>query len=209
MLRLSSGDGLLPEGGLYWTLAGRIRAGRAREAMLTGRVFSAEDALESGLVNLVTDPGQALEKALEVAARYAAMPAEVVAWLKVAMATGSDTLEQAIETETNVQPLLRLTEDHLSAVQDFREKRRHRRHAPAGIVPDLAAPRPSLRVNSHGRVAILTIDNPGPTECAGTPFATRTQPCHQARDGGRDGGCSRTYGRGRTFQRRSGYLGDA
>ena len=71
----SSGDGLLPEGGLYWTLAGRIRAGRAREAMLTARVFSAEDALESGLANLVTDPGKALEEALEVAARYAAMPA--------------------------------------------------------------------------------------------------------------------------------------
>jgi enoyl-CoA hydratase/carnithine racemase len=154
----SFGDGLLPEGCFYWTLARRLRAGRARAAMLTARVFSAQDAFKCGLANLIVDPDEVLDEALKIAARYAAMPRAAIACLKVAMATGSDTLEQAIETETNVQPLLRFTEDYSGAVQAFRQKRGPQRQAADSIVT--ATPAPGVRVDRRGRVAILTIDNP-------------------------------------------------
>ncbi|MCD2172229.1 enoyl-CoA hydratase/isomerase family protein [Rhizobium sp. C4] len=115
--------GLLPEGGIYWSLARRIGAGRARQALLSGRLISGEHALQIGLANELAAPGEALEKAAGVAARYAVMPPVAMAALKAAMATGSDTLDQAIETETNVQPLLRFTRDHNEAVQAFLQKR--------------------------------------------------------------------------------------
>lgn len=115
--------GHLPQGALYWTLARRIGAGRARQALLRGQVFTGKEALANGLANELADPGAALETAVAVAGRYAEMPPMALAWLKAAMATGSDTLDQAIETETNVQPLLRFSEDHNEAVAAFLQKR--------------------------------------------------------------------------------------
>ncbi len=116
-------NGRLPEGGLFWSLARRIGAGRTRQALMSGRLIRGERALEIGLANELADPGKALETAARVAAKYAAMPPLAMAYLKAVMATGSDTLDQAIETETNVQPLLRKTEDHKEAVQAFLQKR--------------------------------------------------------------------------------------
>ena len=113
----------LPQGALYWTLARRIGAGRARQALLRRQIFTGEQALAIGLANELAAPGTALEKAVAAASRYAAMPPMALAWLKAAMATGSDTLDQAIETETNVQPLLRFSEDHNEAVAAFLQKR--------------------------------------------------------------------------------------
>ncbi|MBD0417331.1 enoyl-CoA hydratase/isomerase family protein [Oryzicola mucosus] len=115
--------GQLPQGAVYWTLGRRIGAGRARHALLTGRHFTGGEALAIGLANELADPSELLDKAVAAAMRYAQMPPLALAWLKAAMATGSDTLDQAIETETNVQPLLRFSEDHNEAVAAFLQKR--------------------------------------------------------------------------------------
>lgn len=116
--------GLLPDCGLYWSLAQRVGAGRARELMLSGREFNGEEAFETGFANHIVDPGAALEAALEVARQYAALPPLALAHLKAALAGGCDTLDQAIETEVNLQPLLRRSEDHVEATTAFMAKRK-------------------------------------------------------------------------------------
>src|SRR5512139_1220584 len=50
--------------------------GRAMELLLTGRRIEAAEALAIGLVNRLTEPGTALEAALELAGQLAALPQE-------------------------------------------------------------------------------------------------------------------------------------
>jgi enoyl-CoA hydratase/carnithine racemase len=116
--------GLMPDTGLYWSLAQRIGGGRARELMLSAREFNGTEALQIGFANHVVEPGQALASALDVARQYAALPAVATAHLKAALATGIRTLDEAIETEVNLQPILRRSREHREAVSAFMEKRK-------------------------------------------------------------------------------------
>lgn len=55
-----------------------VGMGRALDLILTGRPVEAEEALQIGLVNEVVEPGQHLERALELAERIAAFPQETM-----------------------------------------------------------------------------------------------------------------------------------
>ncbi|PRX96935.1 enoyl-CoA hydratase/carnithine racemase [Paraburkholderia sp. BL6669N2] len=116
--------GLMPDTGLYWSLAQRVGGGRARELMLSAREFNGVEALQIGFANQVVEPGRALAAALEIASQYAALPAVATAHLKAALATGIRTLDEAIETEVNLQPILRRSREHQEAVSAFMEKRK-------------------------------------------------------------------------------------
>jgi enoyl-CoA hydratase/carnithine racemase len=52
--------------------------GRALELILTGRPVSAEEAHRIGLVNELTDPGNHLDRALELAEKIASFPQETM-----------------------------------------------------------------------------------------------------------------------------------
>ena len=55
--------GLFPGMGAYSLVARRVGAAFAEEMMLTGRIYSAEEMQEVGLVHLVVDEGQGIEAA--------------------------------------------------------------------------------------------------------------------------------------------------
>ncbi len=55
--------GLFPGMGAYSLVARRVGAAFAEEMMLTGRIYSAEEMQEVGLVHLVVDQGQGIETA--------------------------------------------------------------------------------------------------------------------------------------------------
>jgi enoyl-CoA hydratase/carnithine racemase len=116
--------GLLPDTGLYWSLSQRVGGGLARELMLSAREFNGAEAGESGFANEVVEPGEALSAALKVAQRYAELPSVATAHLKAALASGIRTLDDAIETEVNLQPILRRSREHQEAVSAFMEKRK-------------------------------------------------------------------------------------
>jgi enoyl-CoA hydratase/carnithine racemase len=116
--------GLMPDTGLYWSLTQRIGGGLARELMLSAREFSGVEAGETGFANQVVEPGQALGEALKIAQQYAELPTVATAHLKAALATGIRTLDDAIETEVNLQPILRRSREHQEAVSAFMEKRK-------------------------------------------------------------------------------------
>jgi enoyl-CoA hydratase/carnithine racemase len=92
--------------------------------MLSAREFDGIEAGEIGFANQVVQPGEALNAAMNVAQQYAELPAVATAHLKAALATGIRTLDDAIETEVNLQPILRRSREHQEAVSAFVEKRK-------------------------------------------------------------------------------------
>ncbi len=116
--------GLLPDTGLFWSLSQRVGGGKARELMLSSREFDGQEALEMAFANEVVEPGQALPAALRVAERYVEMAPLALAHLKSALAAGIGSFDIAIETEINLQPLLRSSQDHREAAAAFLEKRK-------------------------------------------------------------------------------------
>jgi enoyl-CoA hydratase len=119
--------------GLSWLLARIVGAGRAHELMLTGRKFSAQEALTIGLVtDVVATPEELLERAYAKAdeimlnAPFSVELTKQGMWL--ALETPSFT--GAIELENRQQVLTALTKDRAEATMAFLEKRapRYERH---------------------------------------------------------------------------------
>lgn len=115
--------GLMPDMGALWSLQHRVGRAKAREILGLARVFDGVEAARIGLANEVTEPGEALARALAVARDYAQLPPVAVALLKSALSQGVDALDAAIRTEVEFQAVAMGTQDHVEAVRAFLEKR--------------------------------------------------------------------------------------
>jgi len=116
--------GLCPDGGLYYLLVARTSPGRARELLLSGRTFSAEDACNWGVGHELVDQGKALEASVKAAERLAAIPPLAYALTKSAMTHSYHTLEACFRAEQDYQPVVGLSKDHKESVAAFLEKRK-------------------------------------------------------------------------------------
>jgi len=116
--------GVMPDGGLLWTLPRRVGSAKAEELILLPDEFDAVEAARLGLVNRVSAPGEALNTAMDTARRLAAQPPIAVALVKAALGSGSATLEQTFQTETSGQPVLTQTDDHLEGVAAVKARRK-------------------------------------------------------------------------------------
>ncbi|WP_066477599.1 enoyl-CoA hydratase-related protein [Bosea sp. WAO] len=81
--------GLCPEGGSSYLLPLIAGSKRAAELLMLGEVFSPEVAQEAGLLNAVTEAGEALPLAIEKAQALAALPPQSVALTKMLLKRGS------------------------------------------------------------------------------------------------------------------------
>ena len=105
-----------------------VGAGRARELMLTGRIFDAAEAERIGLVSQVVPDGQVVEAALE-AARLIAANNEYGVWMTKLGANATldaPSLRHAMELENRTQVLGTFTGNMTEASQAFREGREPR-----------------------------------------------------------------------------------
>ncbi len=115
-----AGIGLTADSGLSWTLPRLVGAGRATALLLLAEPFTAEQALEMGLLNAAVAPEQVLPTALELATRLAAGPTAAYACLKESIAyAASATLQQALAKEDELQTRAGATADHRAAVRAF------------------------------------------------------------------------------------------
>lgn len=116
--------GLVPDGGIFWTLPKKIGMPRAREMLSLAREVAAEEALNMGLADRLADAGAALHEAKRLARQLAALPPLAVAFTKSALTFHSGSFDEALRAEIFYQPVLRQTSDHQEAARAFVEKRK-------------------------------------------------------------------------------------
>ncbi len=116
------GLGIIPGYGGTQRLPRLIGQGRALDLIMTGRHVEAEEALQLGLVNRITD--DALEGALELAATIVKNSPIGLGLAKEAVVRGADvTLPQGLEVEADLFGLATSTKDATEGTTAFLEKR--------------------------------------------------------------------------------------
>jgi len=116
--------GLIPDGGAHFLLPRIIGLAKARELIYTGKIISAKEAETLGLVNQVVPSDKLTSAALEWANRLANSPTRAIGMAKKLLNRSFQTgLAEMIEMETEIQTLLRETEDHKEGIAAFFEKR--------------------------------------------------------------------------------------
>ena len=118
------GLGIMPGMGGTQNLPRAVGERRAREIILTGRPFSAQQGLDWGLVNTVCPLSELRTQALETASRIAANAPLSVRQVKKSIRYGGQMeLRTAYRFEVEAYNHLVDTEDRLEGVAAFNEKR--------------------------------------------------------------------------------------
>ncbi|MDJ0269632.1 MAG: enoyl-CoA hydratase-related protein [Aigarchaeota archaeon] len=117
--------GLIPDTGANYFLPRLVGLAKALELCLLSPRLTAQEALNIGLVNKVVPAGD-FEKAVEeTALMFAELPPLAVGYIKEAInASLSQTLEDALKLEAELQDRAGRSEDHLEGVRAFIEKRK-------------------------------------------------------------------------------------
>jgi enoyl-CoA hydratase len=116
--------GIFPGYGGTQRLPRIITAGKAKELIFTGSVIDAAEAYRAGIADHLTPPGEALNKAREVAEKILKAGPIAVRLAKQAVDRGADqTLEEGQKTEAALFGQLCDTEDQKEGANAFLEKR--------------------------------------------------------------------------------------
>jgi enoyl-CoA hydratase len=117
--------GLLPGGGSISRLPRQIPYAKAMEMLLVGGMWSAEQALDMGLLNYVVPQEQLIPKARELAGRLAENGPLAVQKIKEGVVRSSGLpLEQAYEIENEVSAAVLSSKDAREGPRAFKEKRK-------------------------------------------------------------------------------------
>ena len=119
--------GIIPGAGGTQNLPRAIGERRAREIIMTGRPFSAEEALHWGLANRLCEAGQVLPAAIETASAIAANAPLAVRQAKKAIRYGSQMeIRTAYRFEVEAYNRLVDTDDRREGILAFNEQRKPR-----------------------------------------------------------------------------------
>jgi enoyl-CoA hydratase/carnithine racemase len=119
------GVGLGVTGGISRLLPLTVGMAKAKELVLLGERFSAEQALEFRLINWVVEPGAHLGFAMDLAARLRARPGRALARAKQALDLGPEVgIEAAFEVEIANALALHTGADAQDAARAFRDRGR-------------------------------------------------------------------------------------
>jgi len=117
--------GIFPGFGGTQRLARLIGKNRAKELVFTARMISAKDALEIGIVNKVSAPGELMKDVEATAAEIMAKGPIAVGLAKQVINEGADLdLVSGLAMERAAFPLIFATEDKTEGVKAFLEKRK-------------------------------------------------------------------------------------
>jgi len=116
--------GIMPGAGGTQLLPRAVGERRAKEIMMTGKAFTAQDALEWGLVNAVFEPAEVLPQALETARTIAKNAPLSIKQLKKSIRYGGQMeLKTAFRFEVECYNHLIDTHDRVEGIRAFNEKR--------------------------------------------------------------------------------------
>jgi enoyl-CoA hydratase/carnithine racemase len=117
--------GILPGAGGTQKLARLAGGYRANLLLMTGRMFSAQEAFDMGLVSEVAPTGEALKRALEIAGEIAAMPPISIMQIKEIVNAGLNaSLDTALMLERKAFQLQFATRDQKEGMRAFLDKRK-------------------------------------------------------------------------------------
>lgn len=118
-----TGIGLTFDSGLSITLPRAVGDARAKELILFGQTFSAEDGVSWGIAGDITEPDQVLERSLALARQLAQGPTTAYAESKrLILESASLGVDAALEAEALAQTKCGGTADHVGAVSSFLTK---------------------------------------------------------------------------------------
>jgi enoyl-CoA hydratase len=116
--------GLLPGGGSLTRLARQIPYAHAMEILLTGRPFSAQRALEFGLINYVVPRDELIDKAHEIADVLAKNGPLALRKIKEGVIrTSGRPIDEALQIENEVSAAVITSNDAREGPRAFKEKR--------------------------------------------------------------------------------------
>lgn len=116
--------GLVPDTGGLYLLTRLIGLNRAKELCFTGRMVSAREALELGLVNRVVAPDGLMPAALALAQELARGATAAIGLTKSLLNMApTASLEEMAEFESYALAVVLSTDDHREGIRAFREKR--------------------------------------------------------------------------------------
>jgi enoyl-CoA hydratase/carnithine racemase len=117
--------GIMPGAGGTQNLPRAVGERRAKELILSGRPFSAQQALQWGMVNELCEPDRLMPRVLEVAREIAANAPIAVRQAKKAIHHGLQTdLTSGLLIEVQAYERMIATDDRHEGVRAFNEKRR-------------------------------------------------------------------------------------
>lgn len=106
-------------------LIANIGEKRARDLLLTGRIFGAEEALKLGLVNEIVAPEQLMARAQELAAQLLEnSPASLQATKKLLSSYTREQLDRQVKQAIQSNAAIRQTADFKEGIIAFLEKRK-------------------------------------------------------------------------------------
>jgi 2-(1,2-epoxy-1,2-dihydrophenyl)acetyl-CoA isomerase len=116
--------GLHPDWGGTYFLPRMIGIARAAEMIWSGRMVSAEECLELGIVSKLSEPEDLMNDVLAMAKTFAEGPPIAIRLAKRAMYRNVDSsLQEALEFETFAQNVAAATRDAKEGIAAFVEKR--------------------------------------------------------------------------------------
>jgi 2-(1,2-epoxy-1,2-dihydrophenyl)acetyl-CoA isomerase len=116
--------GLVPDSGGTFFIARLLGPARAFEWMTSGRRLTAAEAQQWGLVSEVVKAENLADRAAELASSLAAMPTRAIGMTKRLFdAASTNTLEEQLELEAQLQSAATQTDDFREGVAAFLEKR--------------------------------------------------------------------------------------
>jgi len=115
--------GMTPDLGLHYTLGQRVGPARARRMLMLGQRFEGQAALDVGLLDELTPPGQVQSRALEIAQGLAEGPASALASLKRGIYVAGMGLDAVLEYEAAAMTAAMSGKEAAEGAAAFREKR--------------------------------------------------------------------------------------
>jgi len=115
--------GLLPDGGLLWSLPRRVGPSRAQQMMISASTLDAAEAYRIQLVDEIAAQDDVMTAALAAAKRFRAVAPLASAHVRRELLSAPLSLEAAFEAELRIQPVLAASQDYEEGRTAFAQKR--------------------------------------------------------------------------------------
>ncbi|WP_333880598.1 enoyl-CoA hydratase [Lysinibacillus capsici] len=118
------GIGLIPDGGGHFFMKERVGTVKAKQMIWEGKVLTAKEALDAGLIDYIAPEGTVFAMADQVVGKMLASPiSSMITTKKILHAQNMPQLENILALEAEGQSSMRKTTDHVEGIHAFVEKR--------------------------------------------------------------------------------------